>query len=243
MANIDNNIPPPLDDSDHEGEDNLALTPVPRVGGVINGVAWTGGKPTSDARDGTDLTEPRTPYCLRPTSAAGSLKIYSKQTEVHSESHLFGRTDPLSVFEFKFLDHLEKTGMDSLPWMKVSGRDELVNIIIKHSSTTIDQVEEYYAQKTQLGHIDIYEKKNGEASRSWLLSSIEPTLRTILYAKLDRDAHCMVVWMTLVAEIRSESYRYFENMKVQAQGTEARGLPRQQCEGIHAGFHPSSRRA
>ena len=45
--------------------------------------------------------------------------------------------------------------------------------------------------KLQLVHIDIYEKKNGAAtSKSWLLSSIEPTLRTVfLFGKLDRDVH------------------------------------------------------
>jgi hypothetical protein len=112
----------------------------PRVGGVLNGVAWTGGRPTSDDRDkSADLTEPRIPYCLRPKVASGSLKIYAKQTEVHSETHLFGRADPLSIFENMVL--LEKTGMDSFPWMKVSSRDELVNLILMHSSTTVEQVE------------------------------------------------------------------------------------------------------
>jgi hypothetical protein len=134
--------------------DNIDDVPAPivapHVGGVLNGVAWTGGMPTSDNRDGTNLLEPRTPYCLRPKDASGSLQIYAKQTEVRSETQLFGRTDPLSVFENKFLDHLEKTGMDSLPWMKVSSRDELVNLIVKHSSTTVEQVEAYYAQKLAL---------------------------------------------------------------------------------------------
>jgi hypothetical protein len=50
----------------------------PRIGGVLNGVAWTGGMPTSEDRDGTDLQEPRTPYCIRPKDASGSLKIYAK---------------------------------------------------------------------------------------------------------------------------------------------------------------------
>jgi hypothetical protein len=212
---------PAAEDSDTEGVTSdpplsLPSGPAPpRVGGVISQVAWTGGKPTSENRSKTDLTEPRTPFCFRPTSASDSLKIYSKQTEVHSATHLFGRTDPLSAFENKFLDHLEKTGMDSLPWIKVAGRDELVNVIVQHSSTTSDQVEAYFELAMIQGYIDVYEKKNGDATKSWLLNSIELTLRATLYAKLDREAHCMVIWMTLVAEIRSESYRYFENVKSQ----------------------------
>jgi hypothetical protein len=197
----------------------------PRVGGVINKVAWTGGKPTFEDRSQSELTEPRTPFCFRPTSASDSLKIYSKQTEVHSATRLFGRTDPLSAFENKFLDHLEKTGMDSLPWIKVAGRDELVNVIIQHSSTTSDQVEAYYESAMSQGHIDVYEKKNGDATKSWLLNAIEPTLRATLYAKLDREAHAMVVWMTLVAEIRSESYRYFENVKSQLKALKLSDFP------------------
>ena len=205
--------------------DNNVVVLAPRIGGVMNGVAWTGGKPTSGNRDATELTEPRTPYCLRPTSASGSFKVYAKQTEVDFEGGLFGRTDPLSVFENKFLDHLEKTGMDSLPWMIVPGKTEMVNIIAKHSSTTVDHVEVYYASEIASGHIDVYEKKNGEAGKSWLLNAIEPNLRAILYAKLDRNAHCMVVWMTLVAEIRSESYRYFENVKLQLKGLKLADYP------------------
>jgi hypothetical protein len=187
----------------------------PRTGGVINKVAWTGGKPTSIDRKGTNLTEPRTPYCFRPTSASDSLKIYSKQTDVPASTKLFARTDPLSAFENKFLDHLEKTGMDALPWVSIDGRKEMVNVIVQHSSTTSESVEAYFDEMAVKGYIDAYEKKNGDATKSWLLNSIEPTLRATLYAKLDRDAHCMVVWMTLVAEIRSESYRYFENVKSQ----------------------------
>jgi hypothetical protein len=210
-----------------QGVDNAANIVVlaPRIGGVVNGVAWTGGKPTSGARDASELTEPRTPCCLRPTSANGSFKVHAKQTEVSFEGGLFGRTDPLSVFENKFLDHMETTGMDSLPWMIVPGKTELVNIISKHSSTTVDHVEVCCTNEIAAGNIDIYEKKNGEAAKSWLLNAIEPTLRAILHAKLDRDAHCMVVWMTLVAEIRSESYRYFENVKLELKGIKLSDYP------------------
>ena len=105
--------------------------------------------------------------------------------------------------------------MDSLPWIIVSGKTELVNIIAKHSSTTFGHFEVYYTSEIASGHIDIYEKKNGEAGKSWLLNAIEPNLHVILYAKLDQKAHCIVVCMTLVAEIWSESYRYFENVKLQ----------------------------
>jgi hypothetical protein len=187
----------------------------PRIGGIINQVAWTGGKPTSTMRSGSDLTEPRTPFCFRPTSASDSLKIYSRQTDVPSSTKLFARTDPLSAFENKFLDHLEKTGMDALPWVSVDGHKDMVNVIIQHSSTTDENVETYFDEMGTKGYIDVYEKKNGSSTKSWLLNAIEPALRATLYAKLDREAHCMVVWMTLVAEIRSESYRYFENVKSQ----------------------------
>jgi hypothetical protein len=113
-------------------------------------------------------------------SASDRLKIYSKQTEVHSEICLFARTDPLSAFENKFLVHLENTRMDCLlPWMKVTGRDEMINVILKHSSNMIEQVEMYYEKALALEHIDGYEKKNSNATKSWLLNAIEPTLRAI----------------------------------------------------------------
>jgi hypothetical protein len=53
----------------------------------------------------------------------------------------------------------------------------------------MDQVEECYGQKIQIGHIDIYEKKKGKGGEqvSWLLSSIEPTsLRAVLDGRQTR---------------------------------------------------------
>jgi hypothetical protein len=44
-----------------------------------------------------------------------------------------------------------------------------------------------------LGNMDGYEKKNGNATKSWLLNVIEPTSRATLYAKLDHITHCIVV--------------------------------------------------
>jgi hypothetical protein len=197
----------------------------PRIGGVLNGVAWTGGKPNK-LRKGTDLVGPRTPYSSRPTKAAEAVRIYAKQTDVRSDSNLFKRTDPLSGFENLFLDHLERTGMDSIVYIEVPGHaEEMINVIIKHSSTTVDQVEDYLKEAESQGLIDGYEKANDSAAKGWLLASLDPHLRATLHAKLDRKATCMVVWMTLVAEIRSESYRYFENVKSQLKSLKLSDYP------------------
>jgi hypothetical protein len=184
---------------------------------VINKVAWTGGKPTWIKPKGSDLTKPRTPFCFRPTSSAlDSLKICLKQTEdVPSSAKLFSRTDPLSAFENKFLDHLEKTGMDALPWVSMDGRKEMVSVVVQCSSTTRESVNMCFKEMEVKGCIDACKRENRNATKSWLLKSIEPTLLANLYAKLDCEAHCMVVWMTLVAKICSESCRCFENVKFQ----------------------------
>lgn len=94
----------------------------PRIGGVIAGIAWTGGKPKSVERDESELSEPRTPFCFRPISAGDGLKVYSKQTTVPTGTKLFARTDPLTAFEFDVLDHLESTGMDSIIWIETPYR-------------------------------------------------------------------------------------------------------------------------
>jgi hypothetical protein len=168
--------------------------------------------------------------------ASDSLKIYSKQADVPSSAKLFGRTDPLSAFENKVLDNFEKTGMDTLPWVSVDGRKEMVNVIVQHSSATSESVESYFEGMEAKGYIDPYEKKNGDAAKSWLLNAIEPTLGATLYAKLDRGSHCMVVWMTLVAEIRSESYRYFENIKSQLKALKLADFPGENVEGFTQAF-------
>jgi hypothetical protein len=112
----------------------------------------------------------------------------------------------------------------------------MVNAIVQHSSTTSESVDAYFEKMEAQGYIDPYEKKNGDAAKSWILSAIEPTLRATLYAKLDRGAHCMVVWMTLVAEIRSKSYRYFENVKSQLKALKLADFPGENVKDIKQAF-------
>jgi hypothetical protein len=69
-----------------------------------------------------------------------------------------------------------------------------------------------------------------------LFNSLEPTLRTNLQAKIDRDAHVMVVWMTLVSEIRSESYRYFENVKSKLKNLKLADFPGENVKDFTQAF-------
>ena len=207
---------PPLPDTPPRPATTITMTETikPRIGGVIAGIAWTGGKPKSVERDESELSEPRTPFCFRPISAGDGLKVYSKQTTVPTGTKLFARTDPLTAFEFDVLDHLESTGMDSIIWIETPYRPkELVNIITHHSSTTVQQTKAYFDKQLKDEKLDSYDKKNLEAFKSWLMNRIEPSLRTNLYAKIDRNTTGPEVWMLLVNEVRSESYRYFENVK------------------------------
>jgi hypothetical protein len=73
--------------------------------------------------------------------------------------------------------------MDALPCVSVDGHKEMVNVIIQHSSTTVENVEAYFDEMETNGYIDVYEKKNSNSTKSWLLSAIEPALRATLYAK------------------------------------------------------------
>ena len=71
--------------------------------------------------------------------------------DVPSSAKLFSRTDPLSTFENKFLDHLEKTGMDALPWVSVDGRKEMVNVLVQHSITTSESIETHFEEMEARG--------------------------------------------------------------------------------------------
>jgi hypothetical protein len=115
--------------------------------------------------------------------------------------------------------------MDALPWVTTVGSKDLINLILQHSSTTSENIETCFEEMEAKGHIDAFEKKNGNATKSWLLNSVEPTLRAALCAKLDRKAHCMVAWMTLVSEIHSKSYRYFENVRTQLKAFKLSDFP------------------
>jgi hypothetical protein len=90
----------------------------------------------------SDVTTTDQELCTAPVrlSHPRVVRVYAKQTEVHTDSNLFKRTNPLSGFENSFLDHLEKTGMESIVYIDVPGQAEMINVIIKHSSsTTTDQ--------------------------------------------------------------------------------------------------------
>ena len=184
----------------------IPTCPVPLcIGGVIKRVAWTGYKPTSIEHKGTNLTEPRIPFCFRPTSPIS----FRHPADLLWHS-LLGQT----LWQDRSREWVSWPPVEDghgCPSLGVHGRTERdagecnCCSALQHHQWSAEM---YFEEMEAKGYmLDMYdERKNGNTSKSWLLNLIESTLCASLYTKLDCEAHCMVVWMTLEAEIRSESY-------------------------------------
>lgn len=108
---------------------------------------WTDGKPTSKDHEDTDLTKPRTLFRFCLTCAWYSLKIYLKQIEVYSEP-----TSSAGLLLILWVQHSRRSSLitsRTLPWtMKMASHKKMINVILKHFSTMIEQVEtEYYDER------------------------------------------------------------------------------------------------
>ena len=114
------------DESEEEEEEKVSeeqkmsapTVTTPKHGGVTEGVAWTGGKPSKDFAK-TTLTKPMTPngyHLTDPTKAQKSYKYRTKH-QVRGEGKVFERSEA-SYSLMSFLSdakrHMEENGMDTV---------------------------------------------------------------------------------------------------------------------------------
>jgi hypothetical protein len=180
----------------------------PTVGGLdSDNVPWTGGKRVSGKN-----TIPSSPYCSRPTSSKDSLKIYSYATSGLDMKYTGKSEDMymLHMFGAAVLDHLKKTGMDSVFYFKdpVDGVEK--NIIEFHSRFTLEyiksEVGKYEAPDTT-PVVDNYDIQNLEWSSSFLKDSLGMEQLVKLGKFMNTSLSGPILWMYIVLGNQSDSAR------------------------------------
>ena len=187
----------------------------PKLGGVNGTTAWIGGPPKSDW-SGTTLLMPATPYCYRSDDPASQMKAYGRRTDGLETK--FKRDDaeyPLLSFSNDALAHMETHGMDTLFYM-----DATRDLFRYHALFTIDQVQAFcdeclgksVAEPVGVGQVDHLMMEALRDAGTWLLNSLDESVKASIRHLLPPRPLGPVVWMAIVAEVEMESLQRVTNM-------------------------------
>ena len=212
---------------------NTPPTNKPKYGNIHLNTPWIGGPPKDDW-SGTSLDVPAAPYCYRAEDAIFQMKSYGRRIEGNDLK--FKRDDPnysLLAFASDALSHMEVHGMDSVFYMTGvdshggGGKD----LIRYHSGYTKLLVEGFIKecmdgppngqQPTYGGQLDELGLGALRDSGTWLMNSLDESLKGAIRHSLPPRPVGPLVWMSIVNEVQAESLarhreliQKFENMKV-----------------------------
>ena len=186
----------------------------PRFGGLFGGTSsavWIGGPPDENFTD-TILNTFPTPLAIRGLSPESEIKGYSKRV-LSGCTTKFKRDDPefnLMAFADEALVHMQTTGMDSVFYMKGAstvdgtGARELFTY---HSKFTKSHVSAFIKDKVDNGVFDSYAKTCLQESATWLVNSLDESLKASLCPQLASRPSGPEVWMMIVSEVQADSLR------------------------------------
>ena len=191
----------------------------PKMGGVLRTgetewVIWTGGKPSADwsgliTKNGDPSN---CPNCLfpGPSRASDAQKLADARKKGLEDK--FSRKGDYQVFKFAVRDHLVNCGMDTIAYLPdPSDGNKMVSIIKEDSKYTPES-----AKRLALVQVKLYDKhdtQNNKTANTFLLNSLDPTLRTDLQCIITVDCPFAVVWFHLVSKVKSTSMARFDTLK------------------------------
>lgn len=197
-------------------------TPAPKFGGLGGpqaNVPWTGGKPKDDF-SGTTRTSPRTAMCYSLLEPDKAMKVYLSKTQGNVKK--FSRNDqsyPLASFANDALRHMETYGMDTVFYLPDPGSKKLVDVFTSHSRFTKTNVSEWITKCTAATgpdnhYADEYSRDILEQSGIWLYNSLDDKLRASLMGHYGSQGNASgpVLWMAIVLEVQSDSYRRYKEL-------------------------------
>lgn len=175
--------------------------------------AWTGGKPkVADWNDGLDDSAPDTPSPNQLCSAyvSDAQKGYNHRRKGIETP--FAKSSDLTAFENTVWDHLVDTGMDTIAYLPdPEASTKMVDVVHTHSRFTVTSaIQHCDARKDDY---DPYDHTNERAARTFLLNSLDKTLRETVKEKMEPDDKFAVTWMRLIAVLQSTSIERFEHIK------------------------------
>jgi hypothetical protein len=188
------------------------------------GTPWIGGPPLT-ARDGTwkgtARNSPDTPCCYRSIDPYQQGRSYNKRIEGNATK--FKRDDPeynLLAFANDALAHMEEHGMDTFFYLEGVGSplETGKDLFRYHTKYTTSQVDDFIKEclgataPTTVGTLDSYGIDALKDAGTWLMNSLDESLKATLHPLLPPRPYGPTVWMALVAEIQMDSFRRINNL-------------------------------
>ena len=204
-------------------QQRIMSQPQPKTKPVFGGLygdgtkaVWIGGPPLENWNN-TSLSAPTTPMCIRGDDPSSEMKAYSKRVLEGNEIK-FKRDDPdypLLSFAADAKTHMETYGMDSVFYMKgtstaIPDGEELFTY---HNKYTTSGVKNFIETQKNNNVYDKYALDTLKESSSWLINSLDDTLKTSLRNQIRGNVPGPLLWMIIVSEVQHQSLKRASNLE------------------------------
>ena len=212
------------------GMDTSSKTATPWTGGAPN-FDWSGLSPSSP-------TLYSSPNQLRPVEASSSQKAYNHCKEGLSTK--FQRSSDLHSFKKDVWQHLVDCGMDTITYLPdPEDKTEVSTVITAHSRYTVSLGKDL--SKDLKNKFDSYDNINDKAATTFLMNSLDTSLKNELEdRKQDSDAFT-VVWLRLLHLLTSTSVDKFESIKKKIKETMPSSFAGQNLEEMASSLRKNAR--
>ena len=171
-------------------------------------VLYCGGEPKHDWSELTDESK------LAPTRATQSCSLSVNDERKASEYRLrgleqrFKQTDSLEQFQAQVKTHLLKYGLDTISYLPDPVEPtQMVSVVDHHAKFSQETAKQaHYPLRPRF---DKYDLENDALASDFLMNSIDPDFASLIRNKVDLASPFAILWMTIIAEIRSSSISHF----------------------------------
>jgi hypothetical protein len=184
----------------------------PLRGGILNGIAWTGGGTESSSKR---LTSPASPDAYRPTDFRSMRGVYDKCTTGLAPESCFDTATTNTVSLVMYLNDVKtlisQTGQDGV--FLVTHQDGVERSLLEFSGMYTSSEVEVHVKKL-LESSDDYDKKNLVSSGLLMLKTIGPTLRGEIQKFINDPATNTgpFIFMLIIERIITSSSQTWRNM-------------------------------
>jgi hypothetical protein len=184
----------------------------PLRGGILNGIAWTGGGTQTSMKQ---LASPASPDAYRPTDFRSMRSVYEKCVTGLAPESCYDTAATNTVSLVMYLNDIKtlisQTGQDGV--FLIQHQDGIERSLLDFSGMFTSQEAEVHAQELMTNG-DEYDKKNLVSSGLLMMKTIGPTLKGEIQKSINSEASKTgpVIFMLIIERIVTSSSQTWRNM-------------------------------
>ena len=190
---------------------------------------YFGGEPLPDWSGLRPKARIRSNMCFRPLDPVAGQKSTIIRTTGMKEK--FAKTSRLTEFQKKVFKHLRDTGLDTVAYLP-DPRDasNVLNVVEYHAQFTSDSVAALASSKKIQAQFDEWDKVNDYEATTYLLDSLEVSIREDIDPFLEEQDSFAATWLKLVKHLIITTSKTFDDIKATIRSTRPQQFEGQNIE-------------